>query len=118
MKKCFEFVCEISQSGKRLDIFLFEKIKDNTNELLSRNRIKSLIENQCVEKDNKVITSPSVKTISNSKYRINVPPPISAKPEPQNIPLDIIYEDQDIIVVNKPAGMVVHPGFGLSHIHI
>ena len=53
------------------------------SELLSRNRIKSLIENQCVEKDEKVITSPSVKTISNSKYRIHVPPPISAKPEPQ-----------------------------------
>ena len=112
MKKVFEFICEISESGKRLDIFLFEKINDNTNEILSRNRIKSLIENQCVEKDNEVINSPSVKTISNSKYRINVPPPISAKPEPQNIPLDIIYEDQDIIVVNKPAGMVVHPGFG------
>ena len=112
MKKFFEFICEISESGKRLDIFLFEKINDNTNEILSRNRIKSLIENQCVEKDYKVITSPSVKTISNSNYRINVPPPISAKPEPQNIPLDIIYEDQDIIVVNKPAGMVVHPGFG------
>ena len=112
MKKVFEFICEISQSGKRLDIFLFEKINDNTNEILSRNRIKSLIENQCVKKDNEIITSPSVKTISNSKYRINVPPPISAKPEPQNIPLDIIYEDKDIIVVNKPAGMVVHPGFG------
>ena len=112
MKNVFEFICEIGESGKRLDIFLFEKINKNTNEILSRNRIKSLIENQCVEKDNKVITSPSVKTISNSKYRINVPPPISAKPEPQNIPLDIIYEDQDIIVVNKPAGMVVHPGFG------
>ena len=48
MKKVFEFICEISQSGKRLDIFLFEKINDNTNEILSRNRIKSLIENQCV----------------------------------------------------------------------
>tara|TARA_B100002051_G_scaffold169285_1_gene159889 strand:+ start:318 stop:1292 length:975 start_codon:yes stop_codon:yes gene_type:complete len=112
MKKFFEFICEISQSGKRLDIFLFEKMNDNTSELLSRNRIKSLIENQCVEKDDKVITSPSVKTILNSKYRIHIPPPISAKPEPQNISLDIIYEDKDIIVVNKPAGMVVHPGFG------
>ena len=72
MKKVFEFICEISESGKRLDIFLFEKINDNTNEILSRNRIKSLIENQCVEKDNKVITSPSVKTISNSKYTVFV----------------------------------------------
>ena len=90
MKKVFEFICEISQSGKRLDIFLFEKMNDNTSELLSRNRIKSLIENQCVEKDDKVITSPSVKTILNSKYRIHIPPPISAKPEPQNISLDII----------------------------
>jgi len=50
MKKVFEFICKISESGKRLDIFLFEKINDNTNEILSRNRIKSLIENQFVEK--------------------------------------------------------------------
>ena len=65
---------------KTIIIFLFEKINDNTNEILSRNRIKSLIENQCVEKDNEVINSPSVKMISNPKYRINVPPIILSQP--------------------------------------
>ena len=112
MNKEFEFKCNEDESGTRLDVFLFNSMKENCDELISRNRIKSLIEDNYVEKDNVKIISPSSKTILNSTYKLTIPPVTPAKPLQQNIPLDILYEDDDIIVTNKKAGMVVHPGFG------
>ena len=112
MSKEFKFICNENESGSRLDVFLFNSIKENSDELISRNRIKSLIEDNYVEKDNVKIISPSSKTILNSTYKLTIPPVTPAKPLQQNIPLDILYEDDDIIVTNKKAGMVVHPGFG------
>ena len=112
MNKEFKFICSENESGTRLDIFLFNSIKKNYNELISRSRIKSLIEDNYVEKDNVKIKSPSTKTILNSIYKLIIPPAIPAKPLKQKIPLDILYEDNDVIVTNKKAGMVVHPGFG------
>ena len=112
MSKEFKFICNENESGSRLDVFLFNSIKENSDELISRNRIKSLIEDNYVEKDNVKIISPSSKTILNSTYKLIIPPVTPAKPLQQNIPLDILYEDDDIIVTNKKAGMVVHPGFG------
>ena len=112
MSKEFKFKCNEDESGTRLDVFLFNSMKENCDELISRNRIKSLIEDNYVEKDNVKIISPSSKTILNSTYKLIIPPVTLAKPLLQNIPLDILYEDDDIIVTNKKAGMVVHPGFG------
>ena len=112
MSKEFKFKCNEDESGTRLDVFLFNSMKENCDELISRNRIKSLIEDNYVEKDNVKIISPSSKTILNSTYKLTIPPVTPAKPLLQNIPLDILYEDDDIIVTNKRAGMVVHPGFG------
>ena len=112
MSKEFKFKCNEDESGTRLDVFLFNSMKENCDELISRNRIKSLIEDNYVEKDNVKIISPSTKTILNSTYKLTIPPVTPAKPLQQNIPLDILYEDDDIIVTNKKAGMVVHPGFG------
>ena len=112
MSKEFKFKCNEDESGIRLDVFLFNSMKENCDELISRNRIKSLIEDNYVEKDNVQIISPSSKTILNSIYKLTIPPVTPAKPLQQNIPLDILYEDDDIIVTNKKAGMVVHPGFG------
>ena len=112
MSKEFKFKCNEDESGTRLDVFLFNSMKENCDELISRNRIKSLIEDNYVEKDNVKIISPSSKTILNSTYKLIIPPVTPAKPLLQNIPLDILYEDDDIIVTNKRAGMVVHPGFG------
>ena len=50
------------------------------------------------------------KLVLGDVAEIDVPPPEVATPEPQNIPLDILFEDEDMLVINKPAGMVVHPG--------
>ena len=52
------------------------------------------------------------KVADTDEITVNVPPPVPAEPEPENIPLDIVYEDDDLVVVNKPAGMVVHPAPG------
>ena len=112
LSKEFKFICNENESGTRLDVFLFNSIRKNCDELISRNRIKFLIEHNYVEKDNVKIISPSTKTTLNSIYKLIIPPVTPAEPLQQNIQLDILYEDNDIIVVNKKSGMVVHPGFG------
>ena len=112
MTKEFEFICNDKDTGQRLDIFLFNSVKKNCNELISRSRIKSLIESSCVQKDNDYILSPSTKTISKSIYKIFIPAAVQAKPAPEKIELDVLYEDNDIIIINKKVGMVVHPGHG------
>ena len=112
MTKEFEFRCNDEETGQRLDIFLFNTVKKNCNELISRSRIKSLIESRCVQKDNDYILSPSTKTISKSIYKIFIPTPVQAKPAPEKIELDVLYEDNDVIIINKKVGMVVHPGHG------
>ena len=92
-----------NDKGKRLDIYIAE----NFNEL-SRTMIKKLIESNNVlvnDKSEKV----SYKVQANDNISIDVP---ETKLKAQEIPLDIIYEDSDIIVVNKPKGMVVHPANG------
>lgn len=92
-----------NDKGKRLDIYIAE----NFNEL-SRTMIKKLIESNNIlvnDKSEKV----SYKVQANDNISIDVPEAKETKLKAQEIPLDIIYEDSDIIVVNKPKGMVVHP---------
>lgn len=95
-----------NDKGKRLDIYIAE----NSNEL-SRTMIKKLIESNNIlvnDKSEKV----SYKVQANDNISIDVPEAKETKLKAQEIPLDIIYEDSDIIVVNKPKGMVVHPANG------
>ncbi len=100
----FKVTEEISK--ERLDVVLSEKAE------ISRSRAKSLIEEGLVSVNDKVITKPShkVKIGDVVTYEIPEPEPLEAKPE--NIPLDIVYEDKDVLVINKPAGLVVHPAPG------
>lgn len=79
---------------------------------LSRSRIKALILEDKITINGAPATDPSQKIAQHQKIRIDVPPAIDDKPLPQEIPLDILYEDADIIVINKPVGMVVHPAAG------
>lgn len=79
---------------------------------LSRSRIKSLILSGEVKVNGLSIRNPSAKVRSKDDITLHLPPPEDALPEPQNIPLDIIYEDADLLVINKAAGLVVHPGAG------
>jgi 23S rRNA pseudouridine1911/1915/1917 synthase len=79
---------------------------------LSRERIKALIADGHVEIDGKAARSPSAKVQSGAVFTVRVPAAVEPEARPQAIPLDIAFEDEHLIVVNKPAGMVVHPAAG------
>ena len=92
--------------GIRLDLFLSHENLD-----LSRSRIQKLISDQNILVDGKP-TKPSHKIKPKEKITIKIPPLEKLSLEPEDIPLDIIHEDSDLLVVNKKAGMVVHPALG------
>lgn len=103
------FTVDEALSGQRLDKILVALCDD-----LSRSRIKALIDGGEVTLNGFVCTTPSRKLAKGERIELNIPPPVAAEPEAQDIPLDIVYEDDDLIVLNKPIGMVVHPGAGNS----
>ena len=91
----------------RLDRFLADALAP-----LSRSRLKGLIEDGCVTRDGEIADDPSAKVRAGEEYTVAVPAPAPAAPVPQDIPLDVVFEDDDLIVIDKPAGMVVHPAAG------
>ncbi len=102
------FIWEVSlaEAGKRLDLYVQEKKKE-----WSRSRIQKMIrEGKILLNNQEVKTGQSIKEGDIVKANISEPKPTDAKAE--KIPLDIVYEDSDMVVVNKPRGMVVHPAVG------
>ena len=106
---------------ERLDTWVTEAIKvsDSTKQLLnknnfyiSRSRVKNIIENKQLKVDGKTVNNPSFKIQNCEIVEIQLPKPSEAIPLPENIKLDILYEDEFIIVINKNSGMVVHPAPG------
>jgi len=93
----------------RLDRFLANALPNQ-----SRTRIKTLIKQGHLSLENRTITDPSYRVKQGEIYTLNIPAPEPASPEPENIPLNIIHEDDDLIVINKPAGLIVHPAPGNS----
>ncbi|WP_456396719.1 RluA family pseudouridine synthase [Desulfurobacterium sp.] len=91
---------------KRLDVFL-SNIAD-----ISRNQAKLLIEDGEVSINGKIVKKPSHKVKKGDIVSFEIPKPVPLNVEPENIPIEIVYEDKDVVVVNKPAGMVVHPAPG------
>ena len=80
---------------------------------VSRERLKALIlDGKVVQNGLAAIASPSHKVNEGERYDISVPPPVEAQALPQDIPLNIAYEDEYLIVIDKPAGLVVHPAAG------
>lgn len=100
------FTVTPSDAKTRLDIFLLQRLPD-----LTRSRIKNLIEDGLVSL-NDMPAKAGVKVKDGDEISITIPEPQPVKAEPEKIPLDIIYEDKDIIVINKPPGLTVHPGTG------
>ena len=94
-------------AGERLDRVLARKIPE-----LSRSRLKALILDGQVRGDDRTLTDPAFHVGAGDTITVGVPPPQPAEPAGENIPLDIVYEDDAIIVINKPAGLVVHPAAG------
>ncbi len=95
------------EAGQRLDRVLAGHMDG-----ASRNRLKALILEGQVTRGGETIKDPSIKVKPGECYWVTLPAPVSAVPAPQDIPLDVVFEDDDVIVVNKPAGMVVHPAAG------
>lgn len=96
-----------AEGKMRLDKFLSLKIPD-----LSRAQIQRLIVGGNVSSEDIVMADNSFKVRVGDSFQIVIPPATEAEPEPENIALDIVYEDDDLIVINKPAGMTVHPAPG------
>ncbi|MBO7257660.1 MAG: RNA pseudouridine synthase, partial [Alphaproteobacteria bacterium] len=102
-------IVSAQDKGMRLDKFLASCFSD-----LSRNQIIRLINEEAVYRmgDNLPFCEPDYKIKEGEQYTLTPPDAVPAIPEAENIALDIIYEDEDLLVVNKPAGLVVHPGAG------
>ena len=98
---------EVSTTHKRLDRYLSQEI---TN--LSRSRIQQLIEHSKVQLNGKVCTLKKAMVKHGDCITLEIPPPSVMELRPQEIPLDILYEDEHLIILNKPAGLVVHPAPG------
>ncbi len=96
--------------GMRLDRYLAYALPD-----ISRSRLQKLINDGYVSLDDNIVSDKDFKVRLGDSFVVVVPPPTDADPEPENIALDIVYEDEDLIVVNKPAGMTVHPAPGAYH---
>ena len=97
-------------NGWRLDKLLARLAPD-----ISRARLQALIRQECVFCGDDARMDSAYKVHKGEIYTILLPEPEDAEPEPENIPLDIVYEDDDLLVVNKPAGMTVHPAPGAYH---
>ncbi|WP_123053545.1 RluA family pseudouridine synthase [Clostridium sp. JN-1] len=101
------FVVDNDFNNKRLDIFLTKCIDDK-----SRSHIQGLISDGMV-KVNGIVKKSNYKLKQEDSVEITIPDPVSLNIEPEDIKLDILYEDSDLIVVNKPQGMIVHPAPGV-----
>jgi 23S rRNA pseudouridine1911/1915/1917 synthase len=102
-----DLVVDPAAAGKRLDAFLASSFPD-----ISRNRLKNLILAGAVSIDGEPVAEPKLHVRPASHIVLAIPPAEPAEPEPEDIPLDIVFEDRDIIVIDKPAGLVVHPAAG------
>jgi 23S rRNA pseudouridine1911/1915/1917 synthase len=107
MKKISNFLVSESDQNKRVDVFLNEQKKE-----LSRTRIKNLILKEQLKLNDKIIKSPSKKVSLGDTLLLEIPEPKEASLKPYNFKLEIIHEDEDLLVINKPAGIIMHPGAG------
>ena len=105
--KTIKIFSSFSDQGKRLDIFLSEKFNEVT-----RSNIKKLIKSGKVSLNNNIVDNQSKKIRDKDEIIINFHQENFKKIKPSHKPIDIIYEDRDLLVINKPQGMVVHPGAG------
>ncbi len=102
-----EIVLTEAVQGQRLDRALADATPD-----LSRVRVQALLAEGQVTRDGVVVTDASARAKPGQRIVITVPPPVAAYPQAQDIPLTIVFEDEEMLVIDKPAGLVVHPGAG------
>src|SRR4029450_5840558 len=102
-----EIALEASPAGWRLDRALAAQVP-----ALSRERLKVLTKAGALSRDGKAVCDPATKVKGGERFLLAVPAPEPAHNEPQEIPLPIVYEDDHLLVIDKPAGLVVHPAAG------
>ncbi|MDX1390358.1 MAG: RluA family pseudouridine synthase, partial [Acidobacteriota bacterium] len=95
--------------GTRLDRFLSDHIEGHT-----RSALRRMIVEGHVRVDGRTPSKPGLSLASGMAVEVEIPEPDPESPAPESVPLEIIHEDDDLLVVVKPAGMVVHPGHGRS----
>ncbi|MDB5542064.1 MAG: pseudouridine synthase [Devosia sp.] len=103
----WQLLVDAADAGSRLDAALARAVP-----VFSRNRIKDLILAGSVAINGRTVAEPKYKLREGDDVLLVAPEPVEAEPTPEDIPLDILYEDDQLIVVNKPVGMVVHPAPG------
>lgn len=96
--------------GKRLDAILGSMIDSH-----SRSALRTLIDEGHVKVDGEVVTKASLKMASGQEIEVHMQEPESLDAVPEDLPLDIVYQDDDLIVINKPINFVVHPGAGIKN---
>ncbi|MCX5516326.1 RNA pseudouridine synthase [Kaistia algarum] len=102
-----DIVVEPEAAGRRLDAYMAAAIPD-----MSRSRLKALIEAGHVRLGGATIVEGKRPVNSGDQIQLTLPEPEQAEPEGEDIPLDVVFEDENLLVINKPAGLVVHPGAG------
>jgi 23S rRNA pseudouridine1911/1915/1917 synthase len=102
------FEVSAEEAGERLDAYLAARVSG-----VSRTALKRLVEDGDVTVDGRA-AKPSLKLRGGERVEVEVPPPAPSDLTPEDIPLEIVYEDETVVVVNKPAGMVVHPAAGVA----
>ena len=107
MEKNINLIVEENENNLRVDVLINKR-----EGLISRTRIKNLILKEKLKLNNEIIKSPSKKVLTGDKLTLNIPEPKKASLKPYELKLDIIHKDEDLLVINKPAGIVMHPGAG------
>jgi len=110
MSELLEMTVDETQAGLRLDVFLAEMVEDAT-----RSFLKKVVQDGRVTVNSHVCKKPSRVMAAGEVVAVDLPDPSPAEPQPEDIPLDILFQDDDVVVVNKPAGLVVHPAPGHDH---
>ena len=120
-KKLLLKIANYPKSSNRIDKWIIETIniinsiyqeQDDKKIIVSRSKIKNLLINGNIFLDNKLITDPSYTLKNEQEILINFPEPVEGFPKPEKIKLTILYEDNDLMIINKNAGIVVHPAPG------
>ncbi len=107
MKRNISFLISPEEVGERLDVVISKRLGD-----ISRNQVKKLIQSGFVKVNGKISKKPSYKVKRNDDIEVTIPPNEELELEPQDVPFEIIYEDEHIAVIEKPYGIVVHPAPG------
>ena len=107
MEKNISLIVVEDENNLRVDVLIHKR-----EALISRTRVKNLILKEKLMLNNKIIKDPSKRVLAGDKLDLLIPKPEEVSLSPYDFQLDIIYEDKDLLVINKPAGIIMHPGAG------